>query len=69
MQPASPSVTPPSRGAGSAALRGTFALLLAFLVAAVVGAQPAVPGRTAGEEGTGEEGTDQTAGTEVADRH
>ncbi|VTR90978.1 pbs lyase : : HEAT_2 [Gemmata massiliana] len=44
MQPASPSVTPPGRGAGAAALRGTFALLLALFVAALVSAQPPAPG-------------------------
>ncbi len=43
MQPASPSIISPARGAGSVTLRGVFALLLALLLAAVVDAQPTAP--------------------------
>lgn len=44
MQPASPSVVSPARGAGPVALRGMFALLLALLVSAVMNAQPTAAG-------------------------
>jgi HEAT repeat protein len=40
MQPASPSVTPPNRGAGRVAFRAAFALLAALLIAALADAQP-----------------------------